>query len=193
MEKVVHLFDTFKPIFYLIFSEHEKISFGSIKFGKILNVFEPFKFENGLNRLTPLPETIPGPYLAAPTSPVQACLGRSHNMATPPAHAHHSRAGAGLTPPLSGQAPPLLLPPRGECKDPPPHCSRCHTSFKKCRAPPLSVSFPRTPFLLPPERDEAPPLPTASCPRRCRGSSLMVPESKLPPLQPPPLGELPPR
>jgi hypothetical protein len=159
MEKVVHLFDTFKPIFYLIFSEHEKISFGSIKFGKILNVFEPFKFENGLNRLTPLPETVPGPFLVAPTSPVQACQGRSHNMVAPPAHAHHSRAGAGLTPPLSGQAPPLLLPPRGECKDPPPPLLSLPHQLQKCRAPPSSVSFPRTPFLLPPGRARSPTTP----------------------------------
>jgi hypothetical protein len=32
MEKVVHLFDTFKTTFYFNFSEHEKVPFGSVKF-----------------------------------------------------------------------------------------------------------------------------------------------------------------
>jgi hypothetical protein len=32
----------------------------------------------------------------------------------------------------------------------PPHCSHRHASFKKCRVPVSPVSFPRTPFLLPP-------------------------------------------
>jgi hypothetical protein len=37
---------------------------------KIFDCFEPFKFENGLNRLTLPPRTVPGPHLAAPTSPI---------------------------------------------------------------------------------------------------------------------------
>jgi hypothetical protein len=168
MERVVHLFDTFKPIFYLFISEHEKISFGSVKFGKILNVFELFKFENGLNRLTPLPETVPGPFLAAPTSPVQACQGRSHNMVAPPAHAHHSRAGAGLTPPLSGQAPVFSSHRVASARTPPPPTALAATPASK------SVEHHRRPFrslalLFSSHRDvhEAPPLPTASCPRQC--------------------------
>jgi hypothetical protein len=32
----------------------------------------------------------------------------------------------------------------------PPHCSHRHASFKKCRVPASPISFPRTPFLLPP-------------------------------------------
>jgi hypothetical protein len=44
MEKVVHLFEIFKTIFYSKFLELEKVEFGAVKVWKSLNVFEPFKF-----------------------------------------------------------------------------------------------------------------------------------------------------
>jgi hypothetical protein len=40
MEKIVHLFDIFKTIFYYNFLEHRKFKFGSVKVWKKLNVFE---------------------------------------------------------------------------------------------------------------------------------------------------------
>jgi hypothetical protein len=52
-EKVVYPFEMFKTIFYFNFLELDKVPFGSVKILKSLTIFEPFKFENVLNCLTP--------------------------------------------------------------------------------------------------------------------------------------------
>jgi hypothetical protein len=44
MEKVVHLFEIFKTIFYFKFLELWNVKFGVVKIWKSLNVFEPFEF-----------------------------------------------------------------------------------------------------------------------------------------------------
>jgi hypothetical protein len=44
MEKVVPLFKSFKTLFYFKLFDLEKVPFGSTKFWKNLNLFEPFKF-----------------------------------------------------------------------------------------------------------------------------------------------------
>jgi hypothetical protein len=43
MEKVVHIFEIFKIIFYFKFLELRKIKFGSIKVWKNLNIFKLFE------------------------------------------------------------------------------------------------------------------------------------------------------
>jgi hypothetical protein len=44
MEKVVHVFEICKTIFYLKNLELGKAKFGSVKLWKSLNVFEPFEY-----------------------------------------------------------------------------------------------------------------------------------------------------
>jgi hypothetical protein len=44
MEKVVHIFDIFKDIFYFKFLELGKVKFGSTKVWKNWNVFKLFEF-----------------------------------------------------------------------------------------------------------------------------------------------------
>jgi hypothetical protein len=44
MDKLVHLFEIFKTIFYFKFLELGKVKFGSIKIWKNVNIFKPFEF-----------------------------------------------------------------------------------------------------------------------------------------------------
>jgi hypothetical protein len=82
MEKVVHLFEIFKSIFYSKFLDLKKVKFGSVKFWKSLNIFEPFEFEKW--------GTVAGAHRSARTSP-QFC----GSQATWPRHATHLHPSVG--------------------------------------------------------------------------------------------------
>jgi hypothetical protein len=70
MEQVVYLLEIFKAIFYCRFLELRKVPFGLVEVWKILNVFEPFKFGNGLNCFDPASRDCSRAHLSAPAPPL---------------------------------------------------------------------------------------------------------------------------
>jgi hypothetical protein len=68
IEKIVHVFEIFKTIFYFKIMELERSFLNRSNFEK-MNVFESFKSGNGLNHLIPPPGTVTGPHLATPHLP----------------------------------------------------------------------------------------------------------------------------
>jgi hypothetical protein len=135
MDKVVHLFEIFKFIFYYKFIDLGKVKIGSIKIWRNLNVFKPF--ENFQTVQTAPPNTVaPGPRVSDP-SPL---LG-----VAPPARNHRPRAGAGRRAPR--QPPPLRSSPsstRTPAPDPPPPPAPSTTPLKACHEhppPPFAPSY----------------------------------------------------
>jgi hypothetical protein len=125
MDKVVHIFEIFKTIFYFNFLELKKVPFGSVKIWKNWNIFEPFEFENGLNCFDPAPpETVAGTHWSAPTSPLSGATRTST------ACERCDWAIAGRMPVEPRHSPTST--PRGAI--PPSHCSTRRPTIKKAPA-----------------------------------------------------------
>jgi hypothetical protein len=141
MEKVVHLFEIFKSIFYSKFLDLKKVKFGLVKFWKSLNISEPFEFGKW-------GDCSRGPPVSPHLSPV---LRQPSDMAAP----RHPPApfGRGRTPPRSFPAAwchPADLTPTSV----PPFSPHPILFFNDCAStPPLSAQ--------PPVHSGSPELPRA--------------------------------
>jgi hypothetical protein len=100
MDKVFHLFEIFKAIFYSKFLELRNVKFGSIKIWKNLNIFKPFEIFETVQTAPPVTVAL-CPRVSEP-SPL---LG---TVRAPSTHARRPWASAGRS--TTAPAPPPLCP-----------------------------------------------------------------------------------
>jgi hypothetical protein len=154
MDKVVHLFEIFKTIFYFKFLDLGKAKFGSIKVCKNLNVFKQFEIFKMVQIASPV-TVAPGPRVSYPSPLLGAA--RARHPPTPVSHGPVPTADRHASPPPSVLLPhPSICPPR----TPPPSAAPLKGAARRHWPPFLFPSHPPSQAL-----HEQPLRPLTSCPR----------------------------